>query len=310
MTFIYLHSNRLLLIVFLTIAFFQSAMAQETHYKPDSIITYTFIGNDTLHKKPVSKTSFKYNPQFQLIEKNNYDWDNKKTTWINTQRSKYKMMSNDVYEEKYNMMNDSNKFEVKTMYKFKKPFQLTECTNEKIQNNEIIILGKEIYEYVNDTLSKVEQYKRSTTFYKSSVREYLQSTNTLIEKMTNYTEVGQNVILKTINKKDYNGTMLKTFTTSYEPATQRPTLITYKYNKDNKLLSDTLKLAKTTKEKEIYQKLSIYLYDNAFHLKAHINYNLTEKGKIDVKKENTMSIYYCKPSSPIYLKKHSDFVIE
>jgi hypothetical protein len=46
-------------------------MAQETHYKPDSIITYSFFGNDTLHKKPNSKTSFKYNPQFQLIEKNN-----------------------------------------------------------------------------------------------------------------------------------------------------------------------------------------------------------------------------------------------
>ena len=107
------------------------------------------------------------------------------------------------------------------MYKFKKTFQLTECTNEKIQNNEIIILGKEIYRYVNDTLSKVEQYKRSITFYKSSVREYLQSTNTLIEKTTNYTEEGQHMIDKTINKKDYNGTILKTLTTSYEPATQK-----------------------------------------------------------------------------------------
>ncbi len=285
-------------------------LAQEYHYKPDSIITYSYIGTDTFQKKPIQKITYKYNPQYALIEKNNFNWDNTTLKWVNSTRSIYKMISNDVYEEHYNMFNDSIKYESREIYQFKKPLQLIEKTHEKKQQNETIVLSKEKFFYKNDTLLKIERYKRSTTFYQYNIVEYKWNYNVETEISTNYSEVGQNIIDKLIHKKEYKGVLVKSNQTTHDPALKRASSVSYKYDKENRLIADTLKLISTTKEKEKYLTLTQYFYDNTMHLNSLIISNLTDHQKIDLKKTNTLIKYYYKPTSPIYLKKPSDYIIE
>lgn len=295
--------------LFLFALFFNSKKiaAQIVFYKPDSIISYKLSNCDTFTKRPETKIIYTYDKDYNVIEKQIYQWNQMNVNWKYMSKSSFSYYKNDIVENTYKIEVNYPQFLYKQIYRFDKINRPLEITKEIRPKLETIILEKDLFTYKNDTIQKIESYLKGTTFFKNKETIFSFGKNKLTKTESFFSEL-DGLSHKKINMHSFkNNYKIKTEISSTSKLDSTIIISNY-YSKDSLLLSDTLSVYQA-KVKMNFATIN-YIYDSTKHLKYEITYFLDKKGKKDTSKEGKMKVYYYHKNSPIIKGNFSDTIIQ